>query len=332
MIEPVADRKPNRKRGERTSAEVSPKPSGHRDERERRQVRMVEGSALIDGRRWRYSVSDNLNARVWALNLHGFFAGGGVYWRESSRLAARLGWRVVNPSIPGFGGSEPLPWDLLRMSSFADGLARLLDRLGAGPAVVLGHSMGGAVAMQFAHDHPDRVLGVIYRDGVGTSSWKERRGLISMALRPVYPDLGITLDVLAGLLLDIPDLAWSRITSLASTAAPDIRLNTRSFHGTIPVAAMLLACDYTAMTEGVARRGDIPILPVWGRFDRVVPPSTGKEFAELTGEPVRWVTGGHSWMIARPAIQLDVLRKQDAGRAFLDRVDERARSLRRSAS
>jgi pimeloyl-ACP methyl ester carboxylesterase len=133
---------------------------------------MVDGEAMIEGRRWRYSVSDNLDASTWALNVHGFMAGGGVYWRESARLAAKLGLRVINPNLPGFSGSDPLPWDDLRMSSFARGLAGLLDHLGASTALILGHSMGGAVAMQFAHDFPERTLGVVYRDGVATSSWK----------------------------------------------------------------------------------------------------------------------------------------------------------------
>ncbi len=43
-------------------------------------------------------------------------------------------------------------------------------------SVLLGHSMGGAVAVQFAHDHPRRTLGMIYRDGVSTPAWKDRSG------------------------------------------------------------------------------------------------------------------------------------------------------------
>ena len=42
------------------------------------------------------------------MSLHGYFAGGSMYARESELLAARFGWRVVNPSLPGFGGSDPL--------------------------------------------------------------------------------------------------------------------------------------------------------------------------------------------------------------------------------
>jgi pimeloyl-ACP methyl ester carboxylesterase len=259
-------------------------------------------------------------------------AGGGIYWRESSRLAAKLGLRVINPNLPGFSGSDSLAWDDLRMSSFARGLAGLLDHLGAPAALVLGHSMGGAVAMQFAHDFPDRTLGIIYRDGVATSSWKHRRGLFTHLLAPIVPDLGTALDFLVAFATDLPDLALSRVTSLVATAAPDIRLNTRAFANTLPVAAMLMACDYTAMAAAVGETGEIPILPMHGRFDRLVPPATGREFGELVGREVWWILGGHSWMIARPATQLNVLRDTERGEAFMEEVRERARRLKRPAA
>jgi len=293
---------------------------------------MVDGEAVIDGRRWRYSISDNLDASTWAVNVHGFMAGGGVYWRESTRLAARLGLRLINPNLPGFSGSEPLPWEDLRIESFAGGLAGLLDHLGAPNALILGHSMGAAVAMQFAHDYPDRTLGVIYRDGVSTSSWKQRKGIFTRLLGPIVPDLGTALDFLTAFATDIPDLAWSRLTSMAATAAPDLRLNVRAFTSTLPVAAMLLACDFTAAAEAVGAAAEIPILPMWGRFDRLVPPATGREFGELIGREVWWVLGGHSWMVPRPAIQLNVLRDSERGEGFMEEVHDRARLLKRPAA
>src|SRR5947209_19892313 len=119
-----------------------------------RHVRMVDGETVIDGRRWRYSVSDNLDAPMWALNIHGFFAGGGVYWRESARLAARLGLRVINPNLPSFGGSEPLPWERLSMANMARGLVGLPDHMSAPAALVLGHPMGGAATVRPAHALP----------------------------------------------------------------------------------------------------------------------------------------------------------------------------------
>ena len=91
---------------------------------------------------------------------------------------------------------------------------------------------------------------------------------------------------------------------------------------------MLMACDFTPMTMEVARRGQVPVLPAWGRFDRLVPARTGHEFGELVGRRVQWVFGGHSWMIARPGTQLDLLRRTDDGEEFMAEARERAALLK----
>jgi pimeloyl-ACP methyl ester carboxylesterase len=287
-------------------------------------IRMVEGSADIDGRTWRYAVSDN-HADVWAINIHGFLAGGGVYWRESTRLAHALGVRVLNPSLPGFGGTPPFAWEEMRIGQYAKGLVSLLDALEIPTALVLGHSMGGAIAMQLAADHPDRVLGVVYRDGVSTPSWKQRRGPFTILLRPLFPDLGQGLDILSALVLDVTgDLVRTQLRSFLSTAAPDLRQNARALRGTAPMGAMLLACDFTAAVRELAGWGEVPVLPVWGRLDWAIPRRTAEEFAAIVGEPVQWVWGGHCWMLPHPNAQADILLKGEAGRHFLRRASTRA--------
>lgn len=293
-------------------------------------VRMVPGSVEVDGRTVHYAVSDNeehgVHPSVWAVNVHGYFAGGGMYWRESARIAAGLGWRVVNPSLPGFGGSDPLPWEGLSMVGFARTVAGLLDALGAGPAVVLGHSMGGAVAVRFAHDHPERTLGIVYRDGAATVSWKERQGLLAKVLAPLSPDLGAMADLVSAVAVDVPDMLVGRIRSTLRGIIPDARRNLRSVADALPVAAMLFASDLTGETAHVVRDHGVPIFPVWGRSDRITPRHTAEEFSRVSGVEMTWVRGGHSWMIARPGAQRSLLLGTPAGRAFVRAVHERARA------
>jgi len=291
---------------------------------------------VLDGRRLRFAVSDNDGAPgpdgpggepVWAVNIHGYFAGGGMYWRESANLADRLGWRVINPSLPGFAGSDPLPWEHVNIRDITDQVVRLLDHLGVERALLLGHSMGGAISVQFADAHPERTLGIVYRDGAATPEWKERHGMLVSLLAPFLPDVAGVLDLLVAAVLDTPDLLIGRrFSSTMRGLWPDARRNLRSVGRTLPVGSMLMAIDLRDEVRRVVER-QIPILPVWGCFDRIVNLATATEFGRLSGRRVVWVPGGHSWMLPRPQGQADVLLHLERGREFRAEVEARRRLL-----
>ena len=298
-------------------------------------IRMVPSSVMVEGRRVHFAVSDNDDAwgpdgpgtpPVWAVNIHGYFAGGGMYWRESARLAEQLGWRVVNPSLPGFGGSDPLEWQDVSMENLANEVMAVVHKVGAGPVVLLGHSMGGAVAVQFAHDHPRRTLGVIYRDGVSTPAWKDRTGVIPTVLSPLLPDVAPMVDMIAAVIFDLPDLFIGRMYSTVRAVLPDVRQNIRTVAQTMPVGSMLMSLDQRSQVRGLVAQ-QIPILNEWGCFDRITPSHTALEFAAIARAPVQWVPGGHSWMLARPQGQADILTYLQSGKEFMDRMEDRWRQL-----
>jgi hypothetical protein len=72
---------------------------------------------------------------------------------------------------------------------------------------------------------------------------------------------------------------------------------------------------------------NMPMLPEWGCFDRVANSATATEFAEVSRTPVQWVPGGHSWMLARPSGQVEVLTHLARGRAFVQQVEDRWRRM-----
>lgn len=289
-----------------------------------------------DGRRLRFAVTANAAATaplppsgpaLWAVNIHGFFAGGQTYWRESEDLAARLGWNVVNPSLPGFGGSQPLPWGELSIGALADSVAAVLDHLDVGPALLLGHSMGGAVAVAFADRFPERTLGIVYRDGAATPRWRDRRGFFPALMAPFLPDLAGPADMVMAAVLDAPDLLLGRTHLTMSSLIPDVRRNIRTLGRSAPVAALLMTLDLREQVERLGRERTIPLLAEWGCFDRISHEWTAAEFSRCAGVPVHWVPGGHSWMLARPRSQGDILVHLEWGRRFARAVEDRARAL-----
>ncbi|WP_412537839.1 alpha/beta hydrolase [Longispora sp. K20-0274] len=113
----------------------------------------------IDGRRLSYLDFGGTGRPL--LALHGHLAEGAT-WAD---LAAELGdeWRVIAPDQRGHGDSDRAT-TYTRADYVADAVA-LLDALGIGRAVVLGHSGGGITAYQLAARHPERVVALINEDG-----------------------------------------------------------------------------------------------------------------------------------------------------------------------
>ncbi|AKU98303.1 putative alpha/beta hydrolase [Labilithrix luteola] len=70
--------------------------------------------------------------------------------------ALRAKYRVVAVDLRGFGESSS-PAQAYSIEGYADDLAFLTERLGCPKVVVIGHSMGGLVALDFAARYPERV-------------------------------------------------------------------------------------------------------------------------------------------------------------------------------
>jgi len=296
--------------------------------RGRTEIEMVPGALDVDGLELRYAVSSNRSeGQQWAINIHGYLAGASMYSRESERLAEAFGWRVVNPSLPGFGGSEPLPWDQISMESLVRRIDALVEHFGLQEVILIGHSMGAGVAMQYAAEHPERVAGILYRDGVATPAWQKRHGMIPLAVSTIAPDLAPLADLVGAVALDLPDLFLGRALTTLRSLVPDFRRNMKVLAQTAPLASMLMAVDQRSCITAVRKAG-IPVLAVWGCFDRVTTKESAEEFSSVSGVPVQWVPGGHSWMLARPTGQVDVLRYMPLGKTFLSEVEDRAAALK----
>ena len=92
--------------------------------------------------------------------LHGLMGRARTWW-EVSRWLLPYG-RVVGLDARGHGrGPKTGPWHTER---FAEDVAELVTELDAGPAIVIGHSMGGLHAWTFAATHPDLVRAVVVED------------------------------------------------------------------------------------------------------------------------------------------------------------------------
>ena len=96
--------------------------------------------------------------------VHGFPLSRGVWHPQID--AFRSSHRVIAPDLPGFGESDARPGPTT-MAAFAADVRALLQQLATGPVVLVGHSMGGYVALAFARQCPEMLRGLVL---VGTKA------------------------------------------------------------------------------------------------------------------------------------------------------------------
>jgi pimeloyl-ACP methyl ester carboxylesterase len=219
------------------------------------------------------------------LLLHGLGAIGGV-WR---------GWDGLAPDLPGHGGAT---WD--PPYTFARHAEAVLPLLGDEPVTVVGHSMGGVVALALAALAPERVRRVV---GVGIKvAWPTEDAARAAALadRPVATydtrreAVGRFLRVsgLAGLVAaDDPMVATAVVDRAATGEGSGWRLaqDPRTFGVGVPDIVGLLAASRC------------PVVLARGEHD----PMVGHEqLAALVADPVTLPGLGHNAHVEDPAAVL----------------------------
>lgn len=83
------------------------------------------------------------------------------------------------PPCRASAGAE-LPRDDVDLAGYGAWLAGFIDAVGiTEPVFLVGHSFGGAVSIQFAHDHQERVRTLVRVSSVGGSAWSKPGRLAS---------------------------------------------------------------------------------------------------------------------------------------------------------
>ncbi len=96
----------------------------------------------------------------------------GATWEASIDVLAGAGYRVVVPDQVGFCASTKPEHYQYSFQQLAANTTALLDAIGVGSVIVMGHSTGGMVAARFALMYPDRVDQLVMVNPIGLEDWK----------------------------------------------------------------------------------------------------------------------------------------------------------------
>jgi len=197
-------------------------------------------------------------------------------WRDIMPGLAR-NYRVLAPDLLGHGASDKPRADY-SLAAYANGMRDLLGVLGIERVTLVGHSLGGAVAMQFAYQFPERCerLVLVGTGGISRQVTPLLRAatlpgaellLLALSLPTMRTQLGLAVKALrlldTGLGVDAPDLL--RVVD----ALPD-GTSRNAFIRTLR-AVVDWRGQVGTMLDRCYLAGGMPTMLVWGGRDQVVP-------------------------------------------------------------
>lgn len=137
-------------------------------------TRAIQSVELPGGPRLQY-VEQGDRSGVPMVLLHGYTDS----WRSFELVLPHLPPEVRAFAVTLRGhGDAARPADGYRPRDFAADIARLMELLGIGAAVIAGHSMGSSIAQRFALDHPERTLGLALLGSLG--AWQRNPSVVEL--------------------------------------------------------------------------------------------------------------------------------------------------------
>jgi pimeloyl-ACP methyl ester carboxylesterase len=266
------------------------------------------------------------------LLIHGM-AGSSESWRAVIEPLTRH-HIVIAPDLPGHGLSTGGPGDY-SLGSLASGLRDLLLALGHERATVVGHSLGGGIAMQFAYQFPEMVerLVLVSSGGLGPE--------VSLVLRAAaLPGADLFIAATAGIGKTAGSAIGRGLAVVGMRPHPDVAEVARGYASLSESGrrqAFLATLRSVVGTEGqrVAAADRlylaeaVPVLIVWGARDPIIPVRHGEDaHRALPGSRLEVFDGaGHLPQLEQPGHFIAVLERfvNETDPAHFDREEWLAR-------
>lgn len=237
------------------------------------------------------------------LMLHGFTASSDDWLLAIDRISPD--YRIVAPDLVGFGRSA-LPAAPYSLAYYTEFIGGLLDALGIERAHLVGHSMGGKLAVHFALQHPERVsrLALVGSDGFAPVPIWGRVSLSEATIRALVRLSGWKPLFRQLLRRAVYDPACVAVVNEQRIQRAMVYVSDPG-HVDVLVALSRNYRQFDLQLTGALDRLQelrMPILLLWGAHDRVFPPRVAARAATLlpTAEYVVLPRSGHLPMLERP--------------------------------
>jgi len=235
---------------------------------------MVTDMKFLEFHGHRVAYRDAGSGEETLLLIHGM-AGSSETWRAVIPQLSKK-YRVIAPDLLGHGQSDK-PRSDYSLGAFAVSLRDLLDELGVSGATVIGQSLGGGVAMQFAYQHRDycQRLVLISSGGLGPDVGWTLRLLSAPGAELILPIIAPPPVVTAGNKLR----SWFSASGIHSPRGAEMWSAYSSLSDSQTRQAFLKTLrsvvDYRGQSVSALNRlhltAEVPTMIIWGDQDRIIP-------------------------------------------------------------
>ncbi len=205
--------------------------------------------------------------------LHGFVENLEVWFGNKFAQDLAKHYRVIAIDLPGHGKSECIGY-VHRMERLADVVKGLMDELGLRRYAMVGHSMGGYVALAFAEKYPDNLSGFCLFHSTTTPDSAAKKIERERAIRLVKKAPTKYTNALIENLFAVANVRYfkSEITWLKRMAAK-----------TKPqgIIACLEGMKIRKNRESILRNSTVPVLFMAGARDNVIPLEVSEKQKDL---------------------------------------------------
>lgn len=195
------------------------------------------------------------------------------YWVPTMDLASER-YRAYAIDFWGFGESDRRG-SQFTVSGYVDMLCRFMDQMGMPQANLVGHGLGGSVAIRAARERPERVIKVM------TVCTPLQGSVLSNHVKPG------TFSKLLG--LANPANVWSKLVRQIPIADPEVQQEI--YEDTDGLTEEVLGSVQESLLETNLRQDlqaiSVPLLAVYGGKDAIVSPEHANFLADLTDRPVQ---------------------------------------------
>ncbi|MDP4007048.1 MAG: alpha/beta hydrolase [bacterium] len=212
---------------------------------------MREESLNVQGLQVGYKIAGEGPA---LLILHGWGSSSGKWERIASEIT-KQGFRVYAIDLPGFGASSP-PDAVWGIKEYAFLVLAFMDAIGESKVIIVGHSVGGQIALQLALFSPSRVEKLIL---LAPAAVRRGPGLREHFLKVLSKILGVLLYVApVNVRTNIKRIGYKMLQH------PDY---IKTYGIMREIFQKVIREDLTAMFPQVA----VPTFLIWGGEDRITP-------------------------------------------------------------